>query len=41
MQLAIVKGNFGKAESVGFSGAAENKRVIRYSLFKNLINIGA
>jgi hypothetical protein len=41
IQLAIVKGNFGTAQSVGFAGAAENKKVVRYSLFKNLIYVGA
>jgi hypothetical protein len=41
MQLSIVKGNFGKALSVGKAAATENIAVIRYSLFKNLIYIGA
>ncbi len=41
IQLGIVKGNFGDAKSVGKAGAVENKRVVRYSLFKNLIYIGA
>jgi hypothetical protein len=41
MQLSIVKGNFGVAQSVGKAGANENIAVVRYSLFKNLIYIGA
>jgi len=45
MQLSIVKGNFGVAQSVGKAGAKaganENIAVVRYSLFKNLIYIGA